>query len=277
MSFFCWRVFNNLIPTDDILKLKGLRGPSICRFCIQEEESLPHLFFECNFVQAVWHQLLAHLNIDKNLFTWDNITIYWQSWNKWNYAPIPLIVAWFTWIERNKVKFEEVRPKTEKTVRNSISYLNKMIKYRRFPNISKSYSLGQPDKKYAHRFFWKPPDHQTVKVNTDGSFNKAGAGVGGVYRNQLGQCLLCFHIPIEATDAVETELMAVYWALKIAIMASWKNLWVEVDSTAVIKILREEELTPWHLTYWTKKIRAISSQIKVQYTFIFREGNQPTN
>ncbi|XP_020598765.1 uncharacterized protein LOC110038309 [Phalaenopsis equestris] len=152
-----------------------------------------------------------------------------------------------------------------------------MIEYKRFSNISKSYSLGQPDKKYVHRFFWNPPDHQTVKVNIDGSFNKSSAGVGGVYKNHLGQCLFYFHIPIEATDAVETELMVVYWALKIAKMASRTKLWVEVDSTAVIKILRDDDLIPWHLIYWTKKIREISSLINVQYTFIFRDGNQPAN
>ncbi|XP_020595954.1 uncharacterized protein LOC110035957 [Phalaenopsis equestris] len=127
------------------------------------------------------------------------------------------------------------------------------------------------------KFLWKPPGYYTVKVNTDESFNKLGAGFGGVYRNHLGKCLLYFHIPIVATDAVETELVAVYWALKIAKMSSWYNLWLKVDSTAVIKILKDEELSPWHLAFWTKKMREISSQLKVQYTFIYIEGNQPAN
>ncbi|XP_020599702.1 uncharacterized protein LOC110039090 [Phalaenopsis equestris] len=256
MSFFCWRAFHKLLPTDDILKLKGLRGPSKCRLCLHEEESLPHLFFECNFVQLVWHQLLSHLNIENKLFTWDKITICWHTWHKRNYASIPLIVAWFIWMERNKAKFEDDIPKTEKIIRNKLSYVHKMNKLKRFPNISNSYSSGQPDQIQVYRVYWKPPDHNTVKITTDGSFNNSGVGVGGVYRNHLGKCLLQFYIPVMVVDALETELVAVYWALKIAKMTSWYNLWLEVDST---NLLNYEEHVPWHLTYWIKKIRELNS------------------
>ncbi|XP_020593149.1 uncharacterized protein LOC110033495 [Phalaenopsis equestris] len=47
MAFLSWKLLYGFIPTDDILKLKGLRGPSRCCLCKCEEESLPHLFFKC--------------------------------------------------------------------------------------------------------------------------------------------------------------------------------------------------------------------------------------
>ncbi|XP_020596350.1 uncharacterized protein LOC110036283 [Phalaenopsis equestris] len=45
MSFFSWRLLHGFLPTDDILKLKGLRGPSRCGLCKSQEETIKHLFF----------------------------------------------------------------------------------------------------------------------------------------------------------------------------------------------------------------------------------------
>ncbi|XP_020598229.1 uncharacterized protein LOC110037842 [Phalaenopsis equestris] len=64
MAFFSWKLFYGFIPTDDILKIKGLRGPSRCCLCKTEEESLHHLFFECSNVQQFWNLLLPKLKLN---------------------------------------------------------------------------------------------------------------------------------------------------------------------------------------------------------------------
>ncbi|XP_020593193.1 uncharacterized protein LOC110033521 [Phalaenopsis equestris] len=79
MSFFCWRFFNNLLPTDDILKLNGLRGPSRCYLCLKSEENNDHLFFNCEFAQEVWKKLLTKIkgeNLDKD---WSSLKAGWHS------------------------------------------------------------------------------------------------------------------------------------------------------------------------------------------------------
>ncbi|XP_020593394.1 uncharacterized protein LOC110033681, partial [Phalaenopsis equestris] len=91
--FFSWRALNNLLPTDDILKLKGLKGPSRCHlYCIKD-------------------------------------------WQEINLMPIPFIVAWFIWMSRNMAKHEEREASTTRAMINCLSYLNKLISWRKIPKI----------------------------------------------------------------------------------------------------------------------------------------------
>ncbi|XP_020592738.1 uncharacterized protein LOC110033176 [Phalaenopsis equestris] len=76
MSFFIWRLFLKLIPTDDILKLKGLRGPSRCTFCQSQEETITHLFFDYTWVQEVWPFVNGKLMISTMNLTWKNVKLY---------------------------------------------------------------------------------------------------------------------------------------------------------------------------------------------------------
>ncbi|XP_020596049.1 uncharacterized protein LOC110036045 [Phalaenopsis equestris] len=234
-----------MIPTDDILKLKGLRGPSKCWLCEKEEESLILLFFDCNFAQQVWKQLLNQLIIDEKDLTWDRLVNCWLIWHKRKYATIPFIIAWFIWMERSKAKFDNAIQNVGKTARNSLSYLHKMIKRKKFLNVSKSCSSDKPDPIQVIRVYLETPQHPTVKINTDGSFTKNGAGVGGIYRNHLDMCLLYFYTPVMAFDATEIKLILVYWAINLANKANLYKLWLEVDSATVIHHLNHEEGSPW--------------------------------
>ncbi|XP_020597029.1 uncharacterized protein LOC110036837 [Phalaenopsis equestris] len=108
ISFFCWRFFNNLLPTDDILKLNGLRGPSRCYLCLKNEENINHLFFKCEFAQEVWKELFNNIkddNLDKD---WTSLNVGWYNWRSTQGESIPFIVAWFLWICRNNNKHDDM-------------------------------------------------------------------------------------------------------------------------------------------------------------------------
>ncbi|XP_020599422.1 uncharacterized protein LOC110038845 [Phalaenopsis equestris] len=180
-------------------------------------------------------------------------------------------------MERNKVKFEDVNPNIWKIARNCLSYLHKMINWKRFPNVSNSCPTINSEHPQVIRVYWKAPNSPIVKINTDGSFTKDGAGVGGIYRNHLGKCLLYFYTLVMATNATDTELIVVYWAIILSIKAKWNKLWLEVDSAIIIHLLNHEEGAPRHHSYWLNKIRDLSSMVQIHFTFIYREGNQPAN
>ncbi|XP_020593192.1 uncharacterized protein LOC110033520 [Phalaenopsis equestris] len=172
-------------------------------------------------------------------------------------------------MERNKVKFEDANLNVGKTARNCLSYLHKMINGKRFLNISNSCPTINSEHPQVIRVYWKTPNSPIVKINTDGSFTKNGAGVGGIYKNHLGKCLLYFYTPVMATDATETELIVVYWAIILAIKAKWNKLWLEVDSAIIINLLNHEEGALWHHSYWLNKIKDHSSKVQIQFTFIY--------
>ncbi|XP_020592601.1 uncharacterized protein LOC110033079 [Phalaenopsis equestris] len=117
-----------------------------------------------------------------------------------------------------------------------------------------------------------------MKINTDGSFSEWGAAwVGGGFRDSSSKCLLFFHALTEAHDALEAELIAVYWALTFALKSAWYKLWIEVDSIQLIIFLNTEQLSSWHHIHWKQKIGNLNKLFKVNMSFIYREGNQPAN
>jgi hypothetical protein len=49
-----WRVINNSIPVRSALSHRGIHCPIICPICYQKEETISHLFMECNKASRIW-------------------------------------------------------------------------------------------------------------------------------------------------------------------------------------------------------------------------------
>ncbi|XP_020592251.1 uncharacterized protein LOC110032829 [Phalaenopsis equestris] len=247
MSFFCWTLWKSLFPTDDILKMKGLKGPSCCQLCSKAEESLDHLFFSCSFSQGVWSGILKQLNIDTLKFSW------------------------------NQFKYENNKQKEMDVVLNCTSYLQKIIKFHNFPNIFLNWVPSVQKLKVPTLVLWNPPPEGWLKANTDGSFCKEVAGVGGIFRNSPGKCMLYFSSPTWAFDALETEMIAFYCAIYLAKHCNIIKLIVESESFSCIRFLNQEEAAPWNVARWTTKIQSILSNVEVIFQHILREGNTPAH
>ncbi|XP_020584790.1 uncharacterized protein LOC110027626 [Phalaenopsis equestris] len=201
MLFFSWRALNNLLPTDDILKLKGLKGPSRCHlYCIKD-------------------------------------------WQEINLMPIPFIVAWFIWMSRNMAKHEEREANTTRVMINCLSYLNKLISWRKFPKILQTIMVANNIKIIKVR--WERPSYTFIKINTDGSYTNKRAGIGGIFRDHIGHTLLFYKAPYIAEDALDTEAAALYWALKFAMKNKWKWIVAEVDSSLLVELLNIKMTSPW--------------------------------
>ncbi|XP_020580490.1 uncharacterized protein LOC110024711 [Phalaenopsis equestris] len=124
-SFFSWRLWLSMLPTDDILKMKGLRGLSVYFLCLMEEETLDHLFlfFKCNFSQKVWTELLTKFKMDTMNLSWSNFYNCREEWKQINLQVIPCIDAWFIWMYRNSVKYEGSTPLAKVVTTHYTSYL----------------------------------------------------------------------------------------------------------------------------------------------------------
>ena len=107
---FFWCILHNKVPTWDFLQKRGKQGPSWCSLCKSEEESPQHLFLFCPFNASLWAETLHLTNIP---LRWhgENLLQAWESW--WQEASddkiraFPLLIAWGTWIARNRIIFNE--------------------------------------------------------------------------------------------------------------------------------------------------------------------------
>ncbi|XP_062026481.1 uncharacterized protein LOC133742818 [Rosa rugosa] len=121
---------------------------------------------------------------------------------------------------------------------------------------------------------WKPPDSPWVKANTDGSFrNLNQAASGGVFRDHCMVFLGAFSKKVNALSAIDAEVYAFLEALTIAWSKGWNYLWLETDSMLVVHYFKKPCLIPWRLrTLWQNGLH-LASQMNVQVSHVYREGN----
>ena len=105
---FFWCILHNKVPNWDFLQKRGKQGPSWCSLYKSDEETLQHLFLSCPFNSSLWAESLRLTNIPLRWHGQD-LSQAWNSW--WQEAPdnkiraFPLLIAWGTWIARNKIIF----------------------------------------------------------------------------------------------------------------------------------------------------------------------------
>jgi len=76
--FLAWAATKGKVPTEEMLKQRNFKLASRCPMCLQEEQSVNHLFIHCMCVSGLWHlsfSLLAvnwvqPLTIKSVLTTW---------------------------------------------------------------------------------------------------------------------------------------------------------------------------------------------------------------
>ncbi|XP_020595942.1 uncharacterized protein LOC110035945 [Phalaenopsis equestris] len=116
-----------------------------------------------------------------------------------------------------------------------------------------------------------------LKANIDGSFSKEAAGVGGVIRNSLGKYIFYISSPTWENDALETEMIAIFWAIYLSKQCNISKLVIESDSSSFIKILNNVEAAPWNLVWWHNNIKRLLIKFDVHFQHILREGNTPAH
>ncbi|GAU35456.1 hypothetical protein TSUD_364120 [Trifolium subterraneum] len=115
--------------------------------------------------------------------------------------------------------------------------------------ILKSFNVSShpPKPLILKEVIWQPPIPQWVKCNTDGASNTSTSSCGGIFRNHNADFLCAFAENTGLKSAFKAELCGVMRAIEIAAGKTWRNLWLETDSTLVVMAFKSSALVPWDL------------------------------
>ena len=100
--------------TWDNIRKRGMLGPSVCKLCESQEETMEHLLNNCNYTSRLWEafaNIFQQLDRDKESIT--NTLIRWRRHISDNevlnlaWALMPSFIIWNVWKERNKRIFKE--------------------------------------------------------------------------------------------------------------------------------------------------------------------------
>jgi ribonuclease HI len=120
---------------------------------------------------------------------------------------------------------------------------------------------------------WKPPIDGWVKLNTDGACKgRIIAGCGGIIRNNRGDWLGGFAKHIGTCSAFTAELWGVLEGLSYAWSMGFKLVELDVDSVAVVKVIKTGVTTSVAGVSLIKSIRRLLEQgWEVKITHSYRE------
>ena len=102
-----WLVVQNRLPTKDKLKSWGMEVKAECELCRSADETRDHLFYDCNYSQQHWNEVLSLCGQSRRVTSWQG-ELQWaiQRLRGKSLNAVILKVAWhaviyFIWQERN--------------------------------------------------------------------------------------------------------------------------------------------------------------------------------
>lgn len=124
--FILWLALWNRLVTKDRLVQWHISCDPKCFLCLKENESVQHLFFECEYSRQVWSKILSILHISKPVQNFDGEIEWLKKICRSSRVKSKVIQVAFTetvysiWIQRNAFLFTGCCKSAEALVRDII-------------------------------------------------------------------------------------------------------------------------------------------------------------
>ncbi|KAL2540715.1 Uncharacterized protein Adt_01693 [Abeliophyllum distichum] len=202
VSFFCWRLWQGLIPVDVVIQRRiGSHMASRCQ-CYSAIETIQHLFIDSSTADTVWRHFADIFHI--TLRPLEGFQYRFQTWRFSGQfvstghirTIIPLLILWFLWTARNDAKHRDIAMEPRRIiwrVYHTISLLHtgrlfRHIHWRGDMDIAPLFGviITTPSPPPPTLVFWRTPPVGSYKINTDGCVKDGVASGGGIIRDSSG-------------------------------------------------------------------------------------------
>lgn len=175
IKLFMWKIANSILPNSMRVAAKIPNINTTCLLCNNHNETLTHLFLDCNFASQVWNHLNFQMDYVKNGATTCHDWI--NSWfrdktrdsNFIEWAYFCSTINWHIWKARCDKVFKNKDQNSWQTANTIIKYLNSSshIKNDSY-NINQTMyynPLNDPDLKITPINGWHLPEHFRYRIN----------------------------------------------------------------------------------------------------------------
>ncbi|MCH81151.1 putative non-LTR retroelement reverse transcriptase, partial [Trifolium medium] len=272
--YFMWLVKHNRLLTNQVKARMGL-GNAVCDFCGEEETSL-HVLRDCGLSMGVWLAIIPNnlrdIFFEGNLEAWFQVNIMADSYieGQLHWKDVWATTCHCLWYWRNM----ENRNNHFMRPTNTAFHILKRVK--EYYASSELNCVATQAQRVVSYIAWKPPDDGWVKLNTDGAcIERSVAACGGVLRNSQGEWIGGFSKFLGTCSAYVAELWGLLEGLKYTWKLGFRKVELNVDSVAVVKVIKEGG-TASNMGYsLVKEIRRhISFGWEVKISQSYREANR---
>jgi ribonuclease HI len=198
-----------------------------------------------------------------------------------------LLTFWRIWHAHNEITHDKPCPSIESSRRFLVSYLNSLLMIKQYPDadITKGKMVVDQTKGFRRMSIplqnerrlkkkWSKPSPNIVKLNVDGAYKDANAGVGAVVRDHQGAVILaaCRQV-LHCHDATEAELMAIEDGLKLTLQWTTACFTVETDCSEALELIKECTPNTSPYAFRINIIRELLRERDTKLVWINREAN----
>ncbi|XP_018853114.2 uncharacterized protein LOC109015083 [Juglans regia] len=267
---FLWKACRNGLPTLSNLYKKRITEKPWCPICLNEEETVFHMAWNCPATQDVWGQCSRILQ--KRFFP---LMSFRELWNLiCQVADMKVLEEFATvsrliWNRRNKFIFQQVFLHPNEVIRQASEALIEMETCR----ITRSI---QPKEDQKER--WTPPPEFLFKMNWDASVDKfrGRIGIGVIIRDHKGLMIAALRMsrPLYP-DPTLAEACGAYEATKFGLQLRLSKVVLEGDSQQIVSALLTKDKNDSHrdmVTLETQKLLSLYEVWSVKH--VVRKANR---
>jgi hypothetical protein len=284
-----WRIANNSIPVRSALSHRGIQCSILCPRCLQGEETISHLFMECDRATRVWFGSNLGIKFSMNQTQFMEWLFYCISTLKKEDICFIAAIIYGIWWARNKMVFDnydmEDKAIIEKAYASVLEYQRvNMSKPNNEHTSSYNYQRTTQIARNQHRTNqlintkWRKPRVGIIKANSDANlFVDGWWGLGAIFRDESGQVLASSTWLMPGfNDPATAEACALYLTVKPAIDCCFLTVEFESDCAKVVDEINNRNPNPRN--YLGNFIQCIRSNRMLfhscVFSFIGRKANK---
>ncbi|KAL8159786.1 hypothetical protein V2J09_001323 [Rumex salicifolius] len=279
IRMFLWIGVHGKLMTNAERFRRHFASSPTCSICGRGDETLLHIFRDCDKARDVWN-ILVDNRIMSDLHFFDKSAKEWLlSGIRGEFEILPLIpnevvfavVLWWLWRWRNGRVF-----KSDKSISDIRSFVLEQAKEfaARMNWRHVDAMVGRHEEIHIS---WSRPAVGWVKVNTDGARESRWgmATAGGVIRNDEGRWMGGFVKNIGVCSVPCAELWGIFHRLELAWESGCKLVVVESDSSTAIAFMNRRVSVHHPLSSLVLACQSfISRDWVVQFRHCYREANR---
>lgn len=236
VKIFLWRACNNILPTKDNLKKRGIVQESWCLFCCSEFETIKHILWDCPSATDVWGacgRKVQKSTGEGNFF----IDVMEGMMERCTIEELELhaVIARKIWLRRNTVVYGGVFSHPNVLIQEAVSSLNE---YREANTMEAMVVLNREP---VIPIKWQAPPPGVYKVNWDVAIDSTNRrmGIGIIVRDSLGRVEAARSQTICAVqEPVFAEAQGALCAAEFSRDLGLQSIILEGDSIQVVNALQ---------------------------------------
>ncbi|XP_019260384.1 PREDICTED: uncharacterized protein LOC109238391 [Nicotiana attenuata] len=257
---------------------------------VPQVESMQHVFVESEAAKHIWKNIGSPLGI---VHPSAPIAAIFKNWwdaktkNKIHGLVLqaaPTLICWEILKQRSSCRYGTQRKFHLNVMKHQVIWNLKSIVTKLMPNgdtphhwPSLCYKIERLKPVQTWRQVqWHSPLHGKVKINTDECYIKESgkAGIGGIIRDEDGNCIMAFAMSIDCGSHNMAEARAAEFGGKWCNQLGLTNFVLELGSNIIVNMVNQDGKKNMKLKIVVDRITSLVQHANATVQHYYREGNQ---